>query len=419
MVHSFSNNAHKPFPASSAVPQHMATLTMKALTPQARQDCFTANQHHSIAPLHSSPIHFGQQEGTLPSGKETSTLKKTRPFAEKAWFHFKEAAWKSYRLVEEALNTLVSIGCRMALMSTFIIPMPKFVYNFIERQTFYAPIKSCSLELLENDALADKIIEYKIPMKNGSNKRVNIAAWHIPAPKDSDKPTILFSHGRHSNISHLKHYLKAFSDEGYGILAYDYPGFGNSTGKVSLENCYQSCREVSKYLSERIKEVPLERQILMGYSLGTHITSHLAAAIHDNKNNEFEGKKPKAVVLINSFPKLSDGVKHQKKQIAKNKLGLLNEKWVLNGLDYCFDTKRMKADLDTASNLEKATGLKTLVLSGTADQELNYKDAEAMTQTLQKNGHAKIAFEKMEGVAHTLKEKDCQRLIQLLAKHIK
>jgi acetyl esterase/lipase len=383
------------------------------LKPQNKPDNFTLQNLHEHAVPVTRPVSFGQ-------GKTSQT--QSRSFSDKAWLSFKEAAWKSYRLVEEAINSLVNEGCRIALMSTFILPMPQPVYDFIERQTFYAPVKSCSLELLDNEELADQIIEYKIPMKNGAGKRINIAAWHIPAPEGSDKPTILFSHGRHSNISHLQHYLKAFSDTGYGILAYDYPGFGNSTGKVTLENCYKSSLEVSKHLSNRLK-VPLKEQVLVGYSLGTHITSHLAAVISKNTNNEFKGEKPKAVVLLNSFPKLSDCVTYQRSKLAKQKLWFLNENWALQGLNYCFNTRNMRADLDTQSNLEKAKDLKTLIISATNDEELNYRDAETMAQKLnaklkEKEGHPKIIFEKMEGVGHSLKEKDCEKFVRLLTRLI-
>lgn len=382
------------------------------LKTQSQQNDFTVKNLHPHAISSSIPVRFGQDENN-----QANFNQQIQPYSERAWLHFKEGAWKSYRLVEEVLNSLIKVGCRVALMSTFIVPMPQPVYNFIERQTFYSPVKSCSLELLEDEELADKIFEYTIPLKSDNEKRIKIAAWHIPAPEGSDKPTILFSHGRHSNISHLKNYLKAFSDAGYGIVAYDYPGFGNSTGSVTLENCYNSSMAVSKHLSS-IMKVPLEKQVLVGYSLGSHITSHLAAAIKKNTNNEFKGEKPKAVVLLNGFPKLSDCVKYQREKIARQKLKFLNERWALQGLNYCFNTRNMKADLDTQSNLEKATGLKTLIISATKDEELDYRDAEAMAAKLKKQGHPQITFEKMEDVGHGLKAKDCQKFVRLLASHI-
>lgn len=413
MVNSLSNNASKPLLQSPWVtPQRIATRMAGPLKTQSKQNGFRVKNLPPPTVSSSMPVRFGLNETHQPRVNQ-----QIQPFSERAWLHFKEAAWKSYRLVEEALNSLIKGGCRIALMSTFIVPMPQPVYNFIERQTFYSPIKSCSLELLDNEELADKIFEYTIPMKSGNEKRIKIAAWHIPAPEGSNKPTILFSHGRHSNISHLKNYLKAFSDAGYGILAYDYPGFGNSTGTVTLENCYNSSMAVSKHLSS-IMKVPLEKQVFVGYSLGSHITSHLAAAISKNTNNEFKGEKPKAVVLLNGFPKLSDCVKYQREKIARQKLKFLNERWALQGLNYCFNTRNMKADLDTQSNLEKATGLKTLIINATKDEELNYKDAETMAAALKKMEHSQVTFQKMEDVGHSLKAEDCQKFVHLLAEHI-
>ncbi len=364
---------------------------------------------HPLAQPNLRPAspQFGAKNQTPPQAPKPL-------FREKLWHAFKEGAWKSYRLLEEAVNSLVAVGCRLALMSTFVFgKMPKVMYDFIERQTFYSPIKSCSLELLDDDELADKIIKYQIPLKNGGGKRIDISAWHIPVPPGSDKPTIVFSHGRHSNISHLKHYLKTFSDQGYGILAYDYPGFGNSEGKLSLDNCYKSGIEVCKFLSNRMN-VPLEEQVLFGYSLGTHITSHMAKTIAEDANNEFKGKKPKCVVLLNSFPKLSDGVAYQKKKIA-DRLFFLPKPMALKIINQFFDTRKMRVDLNTQAKLEEAAKYKklnTLIISGDADRELDYRDAQRMASAL------KIPFQKMEGVAHNLKEKDCHNLLKILEDHL-
>ncbi len=409
------SNAPKPLPRQFPSPPQSGVHS--AYAPPAKSTHLSPSGIQSTSPNPLPQASVGRAHPQFGASTQKTTSTSSPLFRDKVWHAFKEGAWKSYRLVEEAVNSLVAMGCRMALMSTFIFgKMPKVMYDFIERQTFYSPIKSCSLELLDDDELADKIIKYQIPLKNGGGKRIDISAWHIPVEPGSNKPTIVFSHGRHSNISNLKHYLKAFSDQGYGILAYDYPGFGNSEGKVTLDNCYKSGIEVCQFLSKRLS-VPLEQQILFGYSLGTHITSHMAAAIAQNANNEFEGKKPKCVVLLNSFPKLSDGVTYQKQKIA-DKLFLLPKPVALKVINKFFDTRKMRADLNTQANLEKATSLNTLVISGDADRELNYLDAQKMTETLKETGHSSIAFEKMDGVAHSLKEKDCQALLKILGRHL-
>ncbi len=411
MVSSLSNTT-KPAPRAFTPPPPPGD----GLTHNSRHqpDTRTPPQVACASPQPKAQPGLGPASPQFGASSAKPTQSPKPLFRDQLWHAFKEGAWKSYRLLEEAVNSLVAVGCRMALMSTFVFgKMPKAIYDFIERQTFYSPIKSCSLELLDDDELADKIIKCPIPFKTDGGKRIDISAWHIPEEPGSNKPTIVFSHGRHSNISNLKHYLKTFSDQGYGILVYDYPGFGNSEGKVTLENCYKSGVEVCKFLSKH-KKIPLEQQILVGYSLGTHITSHMAATIAQNANNEFEGKKPKCVVLLNSFPKLSDGVTYQKKKIA-DRLFLLPKPVALKIIDKFFDTRKMRVDLNTQAKLEEAARFKklnTLIISGDADRELDYRDAQRMAADLG------LPFKKMDGVAHNLKEKDCQALFKILEGHL-
>ena len=108
---------------------------------------------------------------------------------------------------------------------------------------------------------------------------------------------------------------------------------------------------------------------------------------------------------------------YQKKKIA-DQLFFLPKPVALKLINQFFDTRKMRADLNTQANLEKATSLNTLIISGDADRELNYLDAQKMTQTLKEAGHSGIAFEKMEGVAHSLKEKDSQALLKILGRHL-
>lgn len=297
----------------------------------------------------------------------------------------------------------------MALLSTFIIPMPQFIYDFIERQTFYAPIKSCSDELIKDTALRDKLDDVLINIHDEKGKKRKLYAWHIPA--QNNKPTIIFSHGRNSNISHYEKYLQAFTDEGFGVLAYDYPGFGNSQGKISKENCYRAGIGAVRHAKNKLN-IPVQHQIWMGYSLGTHITAHMA--------NELSEERPKGVVLLNSFPTLKEAFTYK---IDTQTIRPLSQKSSQKFLRKIFDPDKMKDDknLDTRSKLQSALGknrnLDLMVFHSAQDQEVSPAQAQHLIEQDLKGSN--IHFEKLgtaeEPAYHSLNKQQCQALAKKLA----
>lgn len=361
----------------------------------------------------SGKVRFG--ENSIPP-KPPNPFKKV---GSQAWHLTQQAVLKSFQLTEEAINDLTAMACRLALLSTIIIPaMPQFIYNFIERQTFYSPVKSCSKELIKDDALRGQLKGNLINIVDDRGKPQELYAWHIPACKKREMPTIVFSHGRNTNISHYEDYLKALSDEGFGIFIYDYPGYGKSPGRVSLENCYKAGVGAVQHLIG--ENVPLEKQIIMGYSLGTHITSHIAETIAKNPEafkaalpeTMSQNLTPRGVVLLNSFPNLKDAFDHKIKAVAKQK-PYLPEKF----LHKIFNSQNIRSSLDTQGKLQAAKDFNTLVLHGTADKELDWEKAKDMTASLNTARTRKIEFMSIQDAGHSLNKEQCKEVAQKLLKH--
>lgn len=363
------------------------------------------------APSHEK-VRFGTD--TAPHQPPNSFKK----FGNQTWHLTQQAFLKSFQLTEEAINDLTAMACRLALLSTVIIPaMPQFIYNFIERQTFYSPVKSCSKELIKDGALRNKLETEIINIFDDKGKHRELYAWHVPA-NEKHMPTIVFSHGRNTNISHYEDYLKAFSDKGFGVFIYDYAGYGKSEGKANLENCYRSgIGAVNRLIKNK---VPLEKQIIMGYSLGTHITSHIAETIAKNpeafkealSEDSPQHLKPKGVVLLNSFPNLKDAFDHKIKTVAKGK-PYLPEKF----LRKIFNSQNIRSKLDTQGKLQAAQDFNTLVLHGTADTELAWEKAQEMTTTLNAERNSKIEFMTIQDATHSLNKAQCKEVAQKLLKY--
>lgn len=111
--------------------------------------------------------------------------------------------------------------------------------------------------------------------------------WFIPAAQS--RGVILFAHGNAGTIADRIDNLVILHQLGFDVLIYDYGGFGLSTGRPSEQRCYADARAMWQYLIEE-RNVPPERIVLFGRSLGGGVTTQLATEV-----------KPAAVILESTF----------------------------------------------------------------------------------------------------------------------
>jgi abhydrolase domain-containing protein 17 len=88
---------------------------------------------------------------------------------------------------------------------------------------------------------------------------------HLPNP--CAPFTIWFFHGNAEALGDLEPTMKAFHAAGYAVFAFDYPGYGVSTGTPSESSLYDAARATRAFLREQLK-VPAERTLIYGRSLG-------------------------------------------------------------------------------------------------------------------------------------------------------
>ena len=101
-----------------------------------------------------------------------------------------------------------------------------------------------------------------------------IPAFYIERPNAA--VTILFSHGNAEDLGMIYDW---FSDLArvlrVNIMAYDYSGYGKSSGTPSEENCYADIEAAYRYLTE-VRQVRPEQVVLYGRSLGSGPSCYLA-----------------------------------------------------------------------------------------------------------------------------------------------
>jgi fermentation-respiration switch protein FrsA (DUF1100 family) len=93
-----------------------------------------------------------------------------------------------------------------------------------------------------------------------------IAVTFLPPP-GSNSLTLLISHGNAENLGHMRPVMELFNTMGYGVCAYDYRGYGLSTGKPSEAACYTDVNTVYTYLTVE-KGIAPANIISYGRSLG-------------------------------------------------------------------------------------------------------------------------------------------------------
>ncbi len=122
--------------------------------------------------------------------------------------------------------------------------------------------------------------------------------WFVP--EGHPRGVILFSHGNGGNLSDRLGTIAFMKELGYSVLAYDYGGYGESTGNSSEERCYADIRAMWHYLVEKRGIAP-EDIVLWGRSLGGGPTTDLAREV-----------TCRAVILENAFLSTADVARESK-----------------------------------------------------------------------------------------------------------
>ena len=94
--------------------------------------------------------------------------------------------------------------------------------------------------------------------------------------QEANGTTILFSHGNGEDIGYASDYLEVLHGIGISVFAYDYPGYGQSSGKPTEKGCHEAAQAAYYYLVNEEKVSP-DKIILHGRSLGSAPSCKLAS----------------------------------------------------------------------------------------------------------------------------------------------
>lgn len=102
----------------------------------------------------------------------------------------------------------------------------------------------------------------------------SLACYYLPASEGM--PTLLWSHGNAEDIGLLTPVFKTMHQAGFGVFAYDYPGYGLSSGRTSEQNCYQAIDLVWQHLTGALA-LSSGQIIAVGQSVGSGPATYLAS----------------------------------------------------------------------------------------------------------------------------------------------
>jgi len=109
-----------------------------------------------------------------------------------------------------------------------------------------------------------------IPLGKG-----HLHAWWIPNP--TSRRVLLFCHGNYGNISYNTERIRFHHSQGCSVLAFDYRGYGQSSGPSPSEaNIFADVEAAWQYLITD-REIEPQNITVCGHSIGGAIAIHLAS----------------------------------------------------------------------------------------------------------------------------------------------
>lgn len=116
------------------------------------------------------------------------------------------------------------------------------------------------------------VITHQFEDKHVDGKSFTLRGWYFN--QFPNQPTVLFMGDNTGNISYYQDVFEICQRRGYNLILFNYPGYGNSVGHISLKNMYAAAECMYLY-TKRITQP--ENIILWGHSLGAHLVASVCA----------------------------------------------------------------------------------------------------------------------------------------------
>lgn len=194
------------------------------------------------------------------------------------------------------------------------------ILRFLQRKLMYHPLVAANLrvaEFREVTSLYPAARDVRLVCADGTQ----IGAWLMQksatrklTAQQGARPFVIYFHGNSGNRASRIPSYRMIEKSGCDVLAVDYPGYGDSEGRITESALHQSAEAAWDFVTSTL-QVPVSQIILMGVSLGG------AAAIHTAFTACAIGRMPAALFTVATFSSMID--------VAQDHHPWLPVKWIL------------------------------------------------------------------------------------------
>lgn len=123
-----------------------------------------------------------------------------------------------------------------------------------------------------------------------TNDGERLTVWQLT--HDSPRARIVYFHGNGGNLSLWADILVAIAKRGFDVVAFDYRGYGTSTGKPTEQGLYRDTEAILALVHDRLRRPDLP-VIYWGRSLGATMAAYAASL-----------REPDGLILEAAFPSM-------------------------------------------------------------------------------------------------------------------
>jgi pimeloyl-ACP methyl ester carboxylesterase len=183
-----------------------------------------------------------------------------------------------------------------------------------------------------------------------SRDRLKLRAWYAPSTNGA---AVIVTHGTNSDRSTMISRLRVLSGAGYGVLAFDWPGLGESEGAIRWDG--QARRALTAAIDWLSTQPGVDPRRIggLGFSIGGFVMTQVAA----------QDPRLRAVVLEAPPSNFEDYT-----QLHYARWGILSEwpaRWAIR------DSGLLDAAAEPSNLIDKIAPRPVLILGGSLDREIS------------------------------------------------
>lgn len=128
------------------------------------------------------------------------------------------------------------------------------------------------------------------PLTATTSDGERLRVWHLTP--EEPRARIVYFHGNGGNLSIWSQILVPIARQGFEVVAFDYRGFGSSTGTPSEQGLYRDTEAIIALVTDQLRRVDIPT-IYWGRSLGSTMAAYAATL-----------RQPDGVIIEAGFPSM-------------------------------------------------------------------------------------------------------------------